>query len=70
MRIRNRSYLFIINSKKYHDQMICRTCGKHLGLGELIYSKRKQKYYCSKCTVKYGHLPKRKIEQFIEVKSK
>lgn len=50
--------------------MICRACGKDLKLGELIYSKRKQKYYCKECTVRYGHLTKRTIEKFIEVKTK
>lgn len=70
MRVKARNYLFFITRNQVNERMNCRNCDKKLTLGDLIYSKRKQKYYCINCTVKFGHLTEKFIEKFIEVKSK
>ncbi len=70
MKVKARNYLFFVRRNQVNERMNCRNCDTKLTLGDLIYSKRKQKYYCIKRTIKFGHLTEKFIEKFIEVKSK
>ncbi len=54
MECKSRCYLFI--KKPVNGSKNCAQCNDEVGNGELVYSKRGTRYYCSACAFRLGFI--------------
>jgi len=65
MKVKARNYLFIFRKSKVKAEL-CHQCTKKFKFGDLIYSKRHEKYYCKDCTIMLHLLDNRILNRFME----
>jgi len=65
MRIKARNHLFIFKKSKVKAKY-CNQCKTEFKFGDLIYSKRHERYYCKDCTIKLHLLETRSLNRLME----